>query len=85
MYNITFMQNLKQQKASEYNKKETHRFREQTSGYPWRYKGRDQRAGGAHWWVYTRPKDAVYELEIEPIFCNNCKWGVSFKNCVKIK
>ena len=22
---------------------------------------------------------------IEPIFCNNCKWKVTFQNCIKIK
>ena len=21
---------------------------------------------------------------IEPIFCNNCKWKVTFQNCIKI-
>ena len=39
LYDITYMWNLKKKKnTSEYNKqtnKETHRYREQTSGYQW--------------------------------------------------
>ena len=35
-------------------KKQTHRYREQTSAYPWREEGRDKRrqgAGGANCWM----------------------------------
>ena len=35
-------------------KKQTHRYREQTSVYQWREEGRDKRgqgAGGTHYWM----------------------------------
>ena len=33
--NITYMSNLKIQQASDYNKKETCKYKEQASGYQW--------------------------------------------------
>ena len=38
---VIYMWNLKK-KTSEYNKKQTHRYREQTSGYQWREGRREE-------------------------------------------
>ena len=67
-------------------KKQTHRYREQTSGYYW---GRGN-IGVGEWEIQTMGCKIGSWLYcttwgIEPIFCNNYKWKVTFKNCIKIK
>ena len=65
-------------------KKQAHRYREQTSGYQC---GR----GGAIWGegevqaAGCKMGSGMYctTWEIEPIFGNNCKWKVIFKHCIK--
>ena len=56
-------------------KKQTHRYREQTSGY---------QCGWGEWDGQTlgcKIGSRMYRTTwgIEPIFCNNCEWSVTFK------
>ena len=32
-------------------------------------------------------KDVLYDMGniVNALFCNNCKWKVTFKNCIRIK
>ena len=55
-------------------KNQTHRYREQTSDY---------QQGGTNYRVRDRLKDIHCPTQgIPPIFCNNCKWKVTFKHCI---
>ena len=58
-------------------KKQTHRYREQTSGYQWGWgSGRYKLLGVS---LATRMYCTTWG--IEPIFCNNYKWSIILKNC----
>ena len=65
--------------------KQTHRYREQASGYQW---GREEWQYGVGEWdvqiIGYKIGSRIYctTRGIEPIFCNNCKWKVTFKNCI---
>ena len=68
-------------------KKHTHRYREQTSGYQWRG---GSNIGVGEWEVQTtgcKIGSRMYctTRGMQPIFSNNCKWKLTFKNCIKFK
>ena len=67
-------------------KKQTHKYREQTSGYQWGVMERQQGnggVGGIDYWVLDRLRDVWYNTGNRANICNNCKWKVTFKNCIK--
>ena len=56
----------------------THRYREQASGYQW--------GGSGRYKLYKIGlRMCCTALGKQPIFCNNCNWKVTFKNCRKLK
>ena len=68
-------------------KKQTHRHKEQTSGYRWRKGGREgqdrsRRLRGTNYYVLTKNKfQGFYTAQgIQPIFYNKYKWNTTFKN-----
>ena len=89
---ITYMWNLKKKKKIQMNlftkQKQTHRYRKQTSGYQWG--GGRGNVGVGEQEVQTfgcKIGSRMYctTQRIQPIFCSNCKWKVTFKNCIKIE
>ena len=71
------------------NKKQTHRYREQTSGYQWG-EGRESNIAVGEWErqiIECKRGSRMYYTTwgTEPIFCSNCKWKVIFKSGIKIK
>ena len=67
-------------------KKQTHKYRKQTSGYQW-WEGKGN-IGVGEWEVQTigcKIGSRMYctTRGIQPTFYNNCKWNVTFKNCIK--
>ena len=64
-------------------KKQTHRYREHTSGYQCR-EASGGNIGLGEWEVQIigcKIGSRMYHTTqgIQPIFCNNCKWEVTFK------
>ena len=43
------------------------------------------RGGGTNHLIYKTDYENVLNKQgIQPIFCNNCKWSLTFKNCITI-
>ena len=60
--------------------------KEQTSGYGVGVregKCRDGGIEGTNYWLYNRLNAVLNRWGIEPTFCNNYKWKVTFKNIYK--
>lgn len=53
-----------------------------TSGYQWGQWGRSNinvvGVGVINYWVYDRLQGYIVQQRIQAIFCNNCKWSITF-------
>ena len=69
-------------------KRQVHRYRKQISDYQWREgviwgwksrrcKKKKKRVG------IRQAQESIVQWEIQPIFCNNCKWIVIFRIVLK--
>ena len=70
-------------------KKQTHRYREQSSGYQWGEVGRGN-IGVEVWEIQSTGCKLGSRMYFTtwgtlPIFYYNCKWKVTFKYCINIK
>ena len=63
LHDVTYMWNTKN-KTNLIKKKQTHRYREQTSGYQWRREGQCSvgRVGVTKYWMQDRLKDVFYNM-----------------------